>query len=111
MSFCAQHVYGPRPTNRIASRPHPGPRNYRIEWEPLDMHGVYQMGVNKLRGLYVTGGAAISLARRSSGAATDGGERHGTVESMVKGEYGKRAGSRDLGRGGKEVHAHRGSGD
>ena len=51
-------------------------------------------------GSCLTGGAAISLCRASSGTATDGGGVHGAVESVIRGEYGRRAGDAAVGAAG-----------
>ena len=100
MNLYVQHVSGPRPTNRVAPGPHPGLRNHRLEWEPRDAHGVLRFEVSKMWGSCLTGGAAISLSRASSGTATDGGGVHGAVESVIQGEYGRRTGDAAVGAAG-----------
>ena len=100
MSLYVQHVFGPRPTNRVAPGPHPGLRNYRLEWEPRDTHGVSRIEVSKMWGSCLTGGATISLGRASSGNATDGGGVHRAVESVSQGEYEGRAGDAAVGAAG-----------
>ena len=87
MSLYVQHVIGLRPSNRVAPGPHPGLRNYRLEWVPRDTHGVLRIEVNKMRGLCLTGGAAIGRGRVSSGSATDGDGDRGVVEPVSQDEY------------------------
>ena len=100
MSLYVQHVIGLRPTNRVAPGPHPGLRNYRLEWVPRDTHGVSRIEVNKMWGLCLTGGAAIGRGRASSGNATDGGGVDGAVESVSQDEYERRAGDAAVGAAG-----------
>ena len=51
-------------------------------------------------GSCLTGGAAISLSRASSGKAADGGGVHRAVESVSQGEYERRAGDAAVGAAG-----------
>ena len=87
MSLYVQHVIGLRPSNRVAPGPHPGLRNYRLEWVPRDTHGVARIEVNKMWGLCLAGGAAIGRGRVSSGNATDGDGDRGVVESVSQDDY------------------------
>ena len=114
MSLYVQHVIGMRPSNRVAPGPHPGLRNYRLEWVPRDTHGVSRIEVHKMWGLCLAGGAAIGRGRVSSGNATDGDGDRGVVESVSQDESAstkdekemQRAGLRGQGR----VEGQRGGG-
>ena len=87
MSLYVQHVIGLRPSNRVAPGPHPGLKNYLLEWVPRDTHGVSQIEVNKMWRLCLAGGAAIGRGRVSSGNATDGDGDCGVVDSVSQADY------------------------
>ena len=87
MSLYVQHVIGLRPSNRVAPGPHPGLRNYRLEWVPRGTYGVPRIEVNKMWGLCLTDGAAIGRGRVSSGNAMDGDGDRGVVEPVSQDEY------------------------